>query len=337
MSSQVLSCCRTAWSAAAAPLAAQSVKAGIEAWQHADYAGAVAIWRPLAEKGDADAAVQPRPGLSPRARRADQPRRGADLVRARREPGPCRCPDDARPAAVPERRPGRRAAMAQAGRANKGEPRALLVYGTALFNGDGVTQDPVLGYAYVSRAAAQGLAPAKETLAQLDKILPLADRKKGVALAMAKAKAAPRQARRHEKPSKPAQSCQAAAQSPSKAREDVCTSSRGAAESQRAKSRPAATGASSSALSRKRARPKRCFASFPASSALAGRQRFLYSGRRDHPAPGRAVREPRRGRSGVQTRSEQACFAVRSEIISRGTSRGGARPGPTARRRARDA
>src|SRR3954452_16535696 len=39
----------------AAPLSAQSVKAGIEAWQRADYAGAVAIWRPLAEKGDADA------------------------------------------------------------------------------------------------------------------------------------------------------------------------------------------------------------------------------------------------------------------------------------------
>ena len=28
--------------------------------------------------------------------------------------------------------------------ADQGEPRALLVYGTALFNGDGVTQDPVL-------------------------------------------------------------------------------------------------------------------------------------------------------------------------------------------------
>src|SRR5437762_5169881 len=42
--------------ATAAPLSAQSVKAGIEAWQRADYAGAVAIWRPLAEKGDADAA-----------------------------------------------------------------------------------------------------------------------------------------------------------------------------------------------------------------------------------------------------------------------------------------
>ena len=67
----------------------------------------------------------------------------------------------------------------------------MLVYGTALFNGDSVTQDPILGYAYVSRAAAQGLAPAKETLAQLDKLMPLEDRKKGLALAMAKAKTAP--------------------------------------------------------------------------------------------------------------------------------------------------
>src|SRR5689334_9148285 len=38
-----------------APVPAQSVKAGIDAWQHANYENAVAIWRPLAEKGDADA------------------------------------------------------------------------------------------------------------------------------------------------------------------------------------------------------------------------------------------------------------------------------------------
>ncbi len=75
--------------------------------------------------------------------------------------------------------------------AEKGEPRALLVYGTALVNGDGVRKDPTLGYAYVSRAAAQGLAPARETLAQLDQMLPLEARKRGVAIASAKAKAAP--------------------------------------------------------------------------------------------------------------------------------------------------
>ena len=40
----------------AAPGRAQTVKAGVEAWQRSDYAAAVAIWKPLAEKGDADAA-----------------------------------------------------------------------------------------------------------------------------------------------------------------------------------------------------------------------------------------------------------------------------------------
>jgi uncharacterized protein len=49
----------------------------------------------------------------------------------------------------------------------------------------------VLGYAYVSRAAAQGLEPAQETLAQLDKLMPVAERQKAVALAQAKARQAP--------------------------------------------------------------------------------------------------------------------------------------------------
>jgi cell division septation protein DedD len=70
-----------------------------------------------------------------------------------------------------------------------------------LFNGDGVQQNPVLGYAYVSRAAAQGLGPAKETLAQLDRILPLEDRRRGVAIAIDKARAAPAPT---SKPARPA-------------------------------------------------------------------------------------------------------------------------------------
>src|SRR4051794_275704 len=37
------------------PVSAQSVKAGIDAWQKGDYANAVAIWRPMAEAGDPDA------------------------------------------------------------------------------------------------------------------------------------------------------------------------------------------------------------------------------------------------------------------------------------------
>jgi cell division septation protein DedD len=99
--------------------------------------------------------------------------------------------------------------------AEQGEARAMLVYGTALFNGDGVIQDPVLGYAYVSRAAAQGLAPAQETLAQLDKLMPIEQRKKGVAIARTKAKAAPPP--KPAKPTKPAKPVQAAAAKPAPA------------------------------------------------------------------------------------------------------------------------
>ena len=174
----------------ATPLSAQSVKAGIEAWQKADYAGAVAIWRPLAEKGDSDAAFNL--GQAYRLGRGVRTDLGAAQTWFERA---------ARNGHVDAQttlglllfqngnQTGGLRWLRQA--ADQGEPRAMLVYGTALFNGDGVTQDPVLGYAYVSRAAAQGLGPAKETLEQLDKLLPVEDRKKGVALAIAKSRAAP--------------------------------------------------------------------------------------------------------------------------------------------------
>jgi TPR repeat protein len=175
---------------AAAPLSAQSVKAGIEAWQRADYAAAVAIWRPLAEKGDADAAFNL--GQAYRLGRGVPTNLGAAQTWFERAARRGHVDAQATLGLLlfqngnqPEGLKWLKAA------AEQGEPRALLVYGTALFNGDNVTQDPILGYAYISRAAAQGLAPAKDTLAQLDKLLPLEDRKKGVALAMEKAKAAP--------------------------------------------------------------------------------------------------------------------------------------------------
>ena len=171
-------------------LPAQSVKAGIEAWQRADYASAVAIWRPLAEKGDPDAAFN--------LGQAYRLGRGVSTNLATAKTWFERSAEKGHVDAQTtlgllmfqngDQTEGLRWLK---NAAEKGEPRALLVYGTALVNGDGLTQDPALGYAYVSRAAAQGLAPAKETLKQLDQILSLDDRKKGVAIARAKAKASP--------------------------------------------------------------------------------------------------------------------------------------------------
>ena len=176
--------------AANSHLAAQSVKAGIDAWQKSDYASAVAIWRPLAEKGDADAAFN--------LGQAYRLGKGVDLNLAAAQTWYERAADKGHLDAQTTLglllfQNGNQIAGLRwlKSAADKGEPRAMLMYGTALFNGDGVTQNPVLGYAYVSRAAAQGLAPAKQTLAQMDDVLPLEERKKGLAIAMAKAKSAP--------------------------------------------------------------------------------------------------------------------------------------------------
>jgi TPR repeat protein len=176
--------------AVAAPAPAQNVQAGIQAWQRADYSAAVAIWRPLAEKGDADAAFNL--GQAYRLGRGVPTNIAAATTWFQRAAAKGHVDAETTLGLLlfgnGDQAGGLKWLKAAA---EKGEARALLVYGTALINGDGVTRDPVLGYAYVSRAAAQGLAPARETLAQLDQVLPLDARKKGVAIAAAKAKAAP--------------------------------------------------------------------------------------------------------------------------------------------------
>jgi uncharacterized protein len=171
----------------AAPASAQSVKAGIDAWQRGDYVGAVAIWRPLAEAGDPDASFNM--GQAYRLGRGvlvDLAAAQTWLVRAA-EKGHV---DAQTTLGLLLFQNGNQAEGLKwlKGAAEKGDARAMLVYGTALYNGDGVPQDPVLGYAYVSRSAAQGLEPARNTLQQMDDIMPLEQRKKGIAMAMQKAK-----------------------------------------------------------------------------------------------------------------------------------------------------
>jgi len=174
----------------ATPVSAQSVRAGTEAWARADYDAAVAIWRPLAEKGDADAQFN--------LGQAYRWGRGVPLNLAAAQSWYERAAEKGQLDSQVilglmlfqnGDHPGGLRWLKLA--SEKGEPRAMLVYGTALFNGDGVASDAILGYAFVSRAAAQGLQAAKDTLSQLDEIMPVEDRKKGVALALAKAKAAP--------------------------------------------------------------------------------------------------------------------------------------------------
>jgi TPR repeat protein len=171
------------------PISAQSVKAGIEAWQRADYSAAIAIWRPLAEAGDADA--QFNLGQAYRLGRGVPINLSAAKTWFERAAKTGHL-DAQTTLGLLLFQNGDQAQglnwLKQA--AEKGEARALLVYGTALYNGDGVTQDRMLGYAYVNRAASLGLAPAKETLAQLDSLMQPADRQKAIAMGQAKSKPA---------------------------------------------------------------------------------------------------------------------------------------------------
>jgi cell division septation protein DedD len=165
-----------------APASAQSVKTGIEAWQRADYAGAVAIWKPLAAAGDADA--QFNLGQAYRLGRGVPLDLGAAQMWFQRAASSGHMDAQTTLGLLLFQNGDHTEGLKWLRRAaEQGEPRALLVYGTALYNGDGVTQDKLLGYAFISRAADQGLAPAKDTLAQLDQLMPATDRQKALALA----------------------------------------------------------------------------------------------------------------------------------------------------------
>ena len=156
----------------AAPVAAQSVKSGIEAWGRGDYNKALATWRPLAVHGDADAMFNL--GQAYRLGKGvaiDLPQAlhwytgAAELghVDAQTELGILLFRNGNQLSALRWLRAA----------ADKGEPRAQLLYGTALFNGDGIVRrDPEAAYRYVSRSAAQGLAPAATTLSEMDQVIP---------------------------------------------------------------------------------------------------------------------------------------------------------------------
>jgi TPR repeat protein len=173
----------TIWLASVSGAAsAQSVKAGIDQWSGGRPDQAVAIWRPLAAKGLADAAYN--------LGQAYKLGRGvpADLAQAQR------FYEQAARAGHLEAQTSLGLMLFQGGdkagalrwlkqAADRGEPRAMLVYGTALFNGDGIKEDRIRAYALVSRAAAQGLAPARSTLGEMDQFIPLEERRRGVVMA----------------------------------------------------------------------------------------------------------------------------------------------------------
>ena len=175
------------WMAAALALtvaapALADVKAGVDAWAKGDWNTAIEEWRGPAIAGDADAqfnlaqayklgrGVPVDPALAEswfrkaamQGHRQAEDNYGLALFQA-----------DKKADALPwlEKSVARF------------EPRAQLVLGTMLFNGDGVKRDYPRAYALMTRASAAGLESAAQTLAQMDQYITPADRERGTVLA----------------------------------------------------------------------------------------------------------------------------------------------------------
>lgn len=167
-------------SALAAPALAD-VKDGVDAWQAGNYQAAVAEWRPLAIGGDADA--QFNLGQAYKLGRGvptDLTQAEAWYRRAAKQ-GHLQAEDNLGLVLFTANR--REEAMAFITRsAARGEPRAQYVLGTAHFNGDLAARDWPRAYALTKRASDAGLAIASARLVQLDNLIPLEQRQRGLAM-----------------------------------------------------------------------------------------------------------------------------------------------------------
>lgn len=168
--------------ALAAPLAYADVKSGVDAWSAGDYDGAIAQWRPLADRGDADAQFN--------LAQAYKLGRGVPMDLAMAEDLYGKAAAKGHPQAADayglllfQRGERARALPYIQASAARGDSRAQYILGVAHFNGDMVAKDWVRAYALVSLAQQEGLPQATGAKAQMDQHIPLADRQKSVTLA----------------------------------------------------------------------------------------------------------------------------------------------------------
>ena len=162
--------------------AAADVQAGVDAWGRGDYQTAISEWRGPADNGDADAQFN--------LGQAYKLGRGVpqDLVQAEKwykkaaDQGHMQASDNYGLVLFQSNRRNEALPYLQAS-AQRGEPRAQYVLGTGYFNGDFVEKAWIKAYALMTRASAQQLPQATTNLAQMDRFIPIEDRRRAIELA----------------------------------------------------------------------------------------------------------------------------------------------------------
>jgi cell division septation protein DedD len=169
--------------ALAAGAARADVASGVRAWQNGNFTGAVAEWRPLAEKGDADAEYNL--GQAYKLGRG-VPTRDLAIAASWYQKAAQQGHEPAQAnLALLLYTQGRKAAampwMRKA--ADAGDPRCQFILGGELFNGDLLHEDMPHAYAYMKRAADQGLPQAIDNLKVIESSIPPLALQQGTALA----------------------------------------------------------------------------------------------------------------------------------------------------------
>lgn len=157
------------------------VKAGVDAWQQGDYAKAVAIWQPLAQSGDPDAQFNMGQAYKLGRGVKTDPSAAIDWYGKAARQGHARAEDNL--GLLMFQQGDRAGALPYLQRAaERGEPRAQYIVGTALFNGDLTAKNWVRAYALMTRASESGLAQATASLRQMDKYIPQDQRDQAIAM-----------------------------------------------------------------------------------------------------------------------------------------------------------
>lgn len=157
-------------------------KAGVDAWERGDYKTAIDEWRAAAGKGDPDAqfnlgqAYKLGRGVPIDLRKAE------DFYRQAAAQGHVQAADNYG-LTLFQNGKSHEAIPYLEGSVAHGEPRAQYILGTMLFNGTDAPKDWVRAYALLTQSARAGLPQARDTLAQMDQMIPAAERQQGLALA----------------------------------------------------------------------------------------------------------------------------------------------------------
>ena len=167
---------------AAPALAVPDVKAGVEAWAQGDYRKAVDEWRGPAVAGDADAQFNLAQAYKLGRGVPLDPALAESWFRKAAVQGHVQAADNYGLALFQAGKKAEAAPWLEKSVAH-GEPRAQLVLGTMLFNGDGVPRDYPRAYALMTLASQAGVQAASQTLAQMDQYITPPDRQHGVELA----------------------------------------------------------------------------------------------------------------------------------------------------------